>query len=70
MLRYIEGTQTETGLHVKAYLKRGGDDTGERVSNEEWAKLRITLHDTCLAWSYTINPRPWWIDEFDQVIYC
>jgi hypothetical protein len=70
MLRYIEGTETESGLHVKACLKRGGNETGERVTNEEWVKLRISPHDICPAWSYTLTPRPCWIDEDDQVIYC
>ncbi len=70
MLGYIEGTETESGLHVKAYLKRGGNETGERVTNEEWTKLSFAPHDTCPAWSYTFTPRPCWIDEDDQVVYC
>ncbi|KRB80994.1 hypothetical protein ASE07_24530 [Noviherbaspirillum sp. Root189] len=70
MLRYIEGTETESGLQVKAYLKRGGNETGERVSNEEMARLSITPHDVCPAWSYTIHPRPCTIDEYDQLVYC
>jgi hypothetical protein len=39
----IDGTQTSTGLHAKAYLKRGGNETDERVSNENMAKLKIIL---------------------------
>jgi hypothetical protein len=70
MLRYIEGTETEGGLHVTAYLKRGGNETGERVTNDEWAKLKLTPYDICPAWSYTLDPRPCWIDEYDQVVYC
>jgi hypothetical protein len=70
MIQYIEGTQTGKGLHVKAYLKRGANETGERVSNEDMATLKITPHDACPAWSYTIHPRPCGIDEFGQVIYC
>jgi hypothetical protein len=70
MMRYIEGTQTEQGLCVKAYLKRGGNETGERVSNEEMAELNITPHEVCPAWNYTFSPRPCRIDEFDQVVYC
>ncbi|WP_192805210.1 ISAzo13 family transposase [Noviherbaspirillum aerium] len=70
MLRYIEGTETEKGLQVKAYLKRGGNETGERVSNEEMARLSTTPHDVCSAWSYTIHLRPCTIDEYDQVVYC
>jgi hypothetical protein len=70
MMRYIEGTQTKQGLHVKGYLKRGGNETGERVSKEEMAQLKITPHEICPAWNYTLSPRPCRTDEFGQVIYC
>ncbi|MBK4739396.1 ISAzo13 family transposase [Noviherbaspirillum pedocola] len=40
MMKYIEGTETCTGLRVKALLKRGGNELGERVSNEEMHALR------------------------------
>lgn len=32
---YINGTTTQTGLQVTGVLKRGGNETGERVSNAE-----------------------------------
>ncbi len=47
IVRYIAGTVTTAGLHVTAALKRGGNDTGERVSNE-----------VCPTWNYTLAPRP------------
>jgi hypothetical protein len=55
--RYIEGTETATGLRVKAVLKRGGNEIGERVSNEEMRRLHIQPHAICPAWNYTLHPR-------------
>jgi hypothetical protein len=55
--RYIEGTETASGLRVKAMLKRGGNEIGERVSDEEMRCLRIQPHAVCPAWNYTLHPR-------------
>lgn len=63
MVRYIEGTETATGLQVTAVLKRGGNETGERVPDKEMQRLRIEPHAVCPRWSYTLRPR-----ENDQVI--
>jgi hypothetical protein len=49
MARYIEGTETATGLSVKAVLKRGGNETGERVPDEEMRRLHILAHAVCPA---------------------
>jgi hypothetical protein len=70
MMKYIEGTVTRTGLRVKAILKRGGNELGERVSNEEMSTLRIEPHAVCPAWNYTIRPRPRSPAEIEQLIYC
>lgn len=69
MIKYIQGTETTTGLQVRADLKRGGNETGERVSNEEMRLLRIEPHAVCPAWSYTINPRPDPLSN-NHFIYC
>ncbi len=58
IMRYITGTVTATGLRVVGLLKRGGNETGERVSDEEMRRLRLTPHVVCPAWNYTIAPRP------------
>ncbi len=58
VITYIEGTETITGLQVRANLKRGDNEIGERVSNEEMRSLCIVPHAICPAWSYTIHPRP------------
>jgi hypothetical protein len=70
VIKYIEGTQTSKGLRVRAELKRGGNELGERVSNEEMKALRIGPHAVCPAWNYTISPRPRRPDEIDQLIFC
>ena len=56
--RYIAGTATATGLRVTAALKRGGNETGERVTNAVMAGLRLTAHAVCPAWNYSLVPRP------------
>ena len=56
--RYIAGTTTTTGLCVTAALKRGGNEIGERVSDEQWRRLRLKRHAVCPGWNYTLRPRP------------
>jgi hypothetical protein len=51
VITYNEGTETVTGLQVRADLKRGGNEIGERVSNEEMRSLSIEAHAICPAWS-------------------
>jgi len=58
IMRYITGTATAAGLRVAGILKRGGTETGERVSNDEMRRLRRTPHAVCPSWNYTIAPRP------------
>jgi len=56
--RYIAGTATAAGLRVTAALKRGGNETGERVTNAVMAGLRLTAHAVCPQWNYTLAPNP------------
>jgi hypothetical protein len=69
VINYIEGTETITGLKVRADLKRGGYEIGERVSKEKMRSLKIEPHAICPAWSYTIQPRPE-PSLNNQFIYC
>ncbi len=55
--RYIAGTVTATGLRVTAALKRGGTETGERVTDAAMAARRLAAHAVCPAWNYTLAPR-------------
>ena len=57
LMRYLRGTTTRTGLQVTAHLCRGGNETGERVSEEEMEQLRLEKHTLCPQWNYTLYPR-------------
>lgn len=53
----IGGTQTRSGLRVRAELDTNSYPTGIKVSDEELAAVKIT-HDTFHGeWNYTITPR-------------
>ena len=56
VIRYITGTVTAAGLKVTALLKRGGNERGERVSDDAMQRLRLTPHAVCPTWNYTISP--------------
>ena len=58
LLRLIRGTQTNTGLTVRAHLDDQGYPTGETVSDAEMAALYLERHAVCPRWNYTIRPRP------------
>lgn len=56
-VRYISGTTTTTGLQVTGVLKRGGNETGERVADAAMHALRLEPHAVCPQWNYTLRPR-------------
>lgn len=56
MLALIRGTKVG-GHPVQAYLLDKEYHTGVKVSNEEFATIRLQRHKTCPAWNYTIMPR-------------
>ncbi|MCA1640136.1 MAG: ISAzo13 family transposase [Acidobacteria bacterium] len=58
MLGYIRGTNTRTGLKVKAFLHKGSYQRGQKVTKEEMAQLNLYPHTVCSQWNYTIMPRP------------
>ena len=57
MLACIRGTETTTGLTVKASLLEGVYEKGQRVSDAEMKKLNLERHEVCQKWNYTIRPR-------------
>jgi hypothetical protein len=63
IVRYIAGTVTAAGLRVAALLKRGGNETGEHVSDDEMRRLHLAPHAVCPAWNYTLSPRTNWDEE-------
>jgi hypothetical protein len=63
VVRSIAGNVTAAGLRVTACLKRGGNETGELVSNADMRRLHLTPHPVCPAWNYTLSPRTLWADD-------
>lgn len=57
MLGYINGTTTEAGLEVKAYLLDRSYEKGVKVSDQQMEALELERHEVCPNWNYTIRPR-------------
>lgn len=57
-VEHLRGTSTTNGLSVQAELLAGDYPTGERVSDEEFARLRLDRHAAHPTWNYTLRPRP------------
>jgi hypothetical protein len=58
MLAYLQGTKTNTGLEVRAFLQDGVYKTGQSVSDAEMKALNLERHAVCPNWNYTLRPRP------------
>jgi hypothetical protein len=56
MLALIRGTTVGT-RPVHACLLEKHYQTGVKVSDQEFATIRLQRHKTCPAWNYTIKPR-------------
>lgn len=69
MLNYIAGTVTKAGLKVRALLKRGGNEIGERISDEQMRALDLEADAVCPKWNYTLRPRHGSMQN-SHVIYC
>jgi hypothetical protein len=57
MLALIRGTQTQTGLRVKATKLKGDFPTKIKVSDEEMAQLNLVRRRICPQWNYCLKPR-------------
>ena len=57
VVNLIGGTTTKTRLHVEADLDTNSDATGIKVTDEEWAQVRIKRHTFHGEWNYTISPK-------------
>jgi len=57
LLAYIRGTTTTTGLAVQAVRVDGDYPTGRSASDAEMDALRLTRHEVCSKWNYTISPQ-------------
>lgn len=52
----IRRTTTSTGLKVTAREMPGAYPTGRKVTAAEFRAIRLTRHETCPQWNYTIHP--------------
>ncbi len=57
LLGFIRRTTTTTGLTVTATHLAGPYPTGVKVPAAEFKAIRLTRHDVCPQWNYTISPR-------------
>jgi hypothetical protein len=57
LLACIRGTETETGVPVRATLLARRYANGIKVPGQEVQTWRLTRHGTCPQWNYTIKPR-------------
>lgn len=57
MLACIRGTDTDTGLQVKAFLVDESYQKGIQVTKAAMETLQIHWHEVCPRWNYTIKPR-------------
>jgi hypothetical protein len=57
LLACLRGTRTETGLRVEAFVLRKKYRDGIQVTEQQMRTLRITRHEVCPTWNYTIKPR-------------
>ncbi len=53
----IRRTTTATGLKVTARVMPKAYPTGRKVTTAEFRAIRLTRHESCPQWNYTIHPR-------------
>ena len=53
----IGSTRTKTGLKINAELDTNTYKTGLKVTDEEFATIRIARSEFHGDWNYTISPR-------------
>jgi len=56
-IQLIAHTATAAGLKVRASPDRRRYPTGEKVSNAEFARIKLTEADLHGDWNYAIQPR-------------
>ena len=56
IINLIGGTKTRTGLKVQAVLDTNEYETGIKVPDKEFEKIKIRHHKVHPAWNYTISP--------------
>jgi len=56
LIGFLRRTVTETGLKVTATHFDRTYQTGLKVSQSEFVAIRLTRHEICPQWNYTIRP--------------
>ena len=57
IVNLIKATKTRKGLQVEAAIDDRKYPTGEKVTDEEMARVNLTRSDFHGEWNYTISPR-------------
>ena len=55
IINLIKGTKTKTGLRILAKIDKQKYEKGRKIPEEEFDKIKITLHNTNPNWNYSIN---------------
>jgi hypothetical protein len=58
MLNFIQGTTTQTGLKVRAFLVDLLFEKGRKVSSAARQALNLVRRPVCPIWNYIIRPQP------------
>ena len=53
VLKFIRTTKTETGLRCRAYLDTTDYPTGESLTRQQIAQIRLFPHRVLPKWNYT-----------------
>jgi hypothetical protein len=56
-LKYIRTTKTKTGLQSRAVLRTKEYKKGQKVSDQDMSKIKISFHKERPEWNYTIRPQ-------------
>jgi len=56
VVKYIQTTNTSTGLRVRACLVTKNYAKGEKISDTDMARIALTKHKTLSNWNYTLAP--------------
>ena len=54
--KYIRGTKTDTGVHVRCRRVSRQYQKGETINDEEMNTVRLTRHQLLPTWNYTLKP--------------
>jgi hypothetical protein len=57
VVNLIGSTTTKSGLRVKALLDTRDYEPGQKITNDEMQRLRLTPHQFHGDWNYTLHPR-------------